>query len=109
MPHIPRRFAHTTGTPPEFHAPQRAATPSQPETQDDHTKLGGDKLNIRTWEKKPNEIARVLFGKEPDIDPVTHQMVFTRPTDIPAYPQTHAPGAGNQHTPPTFFGESNSH
>lgn len=82
MPHVPRRYANTTGTPPELTPEAVAQHPAIPIRQDAQEeqkparlKLSLGKMNIRTWEPDFKQVYRTMFGRDPEIDPYTQQLI----------------------------------
>lgn len=81
MPHVPRRLSPTTSMPPELlsePAVERTAIPlTEPGEEASAKRLAihGSKLSIYKHSVDPKNIYRILFGKEPKIDPGTRQLV----------------------------------
>lgn len=94
MPRIPSRYAGTLGVPPELQVPRRDKTPvpvrgqEAAEEKPRRLRVGLDKLNLRTYEPDKDQLIKALFGKEPDVDPYTRQLVL----DLPAAPAAPAVG-----------------
>lgn len=85
MPHTPRRVPPSVGIPPEFMTPPRehAPTPLSAETTRDETKspalsLRHKRLSLRGYKPDNKKLFTTLFGKEPDVDPHTGQLVLDR-------------------------------
>lgn len=112
MPHIPRRNSPTVGVPMELMGPPRAhspiptpqtpqsqsrpASPQQADTpQGKRRKLGLSKLDPHTFEPDIKKIVKAMFGKEPDVDENTGQLVL----DQPAPAAAPAAGDGGQAAP----------
>ncbi len=99
MPHIPRRTAPTSGVPMELMGPPRQhspiplqstqqsqsqpASPQQPDRQGSR-RLGLQKINPHTYEPDLKKTLKIMFGKEPDVDENTGQLVLNKPA--PAAP-----------------------
>ncbi len=81
MPYIPRATSPTTGVPRELmnppakaHAPIPAPEPKTPEQK--RKSLSLPKINPHTYEPDPKQVLKTLFGKEPNVDPYTGQLVL---------------------------------
>ena len=81
MPHLPRRYPSTIGVPTELlqppqeaHNPIPVKQPDKPETK--RHSLSMSKINPHTYEPDKKQVLRILFGKEPEIDNATGQLVF---------------------------------
>ncbi len=88
MPYTPRRYAHTTGVAPELaqkpvsqHSPIPVRKEEEPEQKPARLSLGLKALDMSTYEPDFNSIYRSMFGKEPNIDPVTQQLVHAQSAD----------------------------
>lgn len=61
------------------HVPRRQGQESAPVTRDDKAPLakhlGLDTLSLRKWEAPAKDVYKIMFGREPVIDPATGQMV----------------------------------
>ena len=83
MPHI-GRFASSTGprrdVPSLRRAPPRDEPPATPAADEAKDKLPGlDKIGLRTYEPDRVQLLRTMFGKEPEIDPVTGAFTMKLP------------------------------
>lgn len=100
MPHVPRRYAPSTGIPPELLQPPRGPqSPVPVRGTQDEKKAGGRRrvglgtLSPHTYEPDQGLILRSVFGKEPDVDPHTGQLVHAVPAPA-ARPAGVPPGGG---------------
>lgn len=103
MPHIPRRSSPTSGVPPELMQPPRSSHAPIPvqapqrkrEAQQDtqagrRKKIGLGSLNLHTYEPDQKKLLKIMFGKEPDVDENTGQLVLNKPA--PAAPAANGNG-----------------
>lgn len=99
MPHIPRRNSPTTGVPPELMQPPRGShapipiqtTPRARESREDtpagrRKKIGLGTINPHTYEPDLKKTLKILFGKEPDVDENTGQLVLNQPAPTATAP-----------------------
>ncbi|OPZ61524.1 MAG: hypothetical protein BWY85_02380 [Firmicutes bacterium ADurb.Bin506] len=91
MPHIPRRTSPTLGVPQEFQKPPAQAHPPLPKSKEvdspakRRTSLGVPKMSLHDYKVDEMQVLKTMFGKEPDVDPYTGQLVLT-PTNKPLAP-----------------------
>jgi hypothetical protein len=89
VPHLPRRLSTTSGVRPELLSRPAAAHPpiplSQPQQQQSQSsqaakparqRLGLERINPHTYEPDLTRTLTVLFGKEPETDDATGELVF---------------------------------
>lgn len=88
MPHIPSQMAPTTGIRPEFMSPPKihrpipipeAATTPTEETGRRKISARLPRISPHTYEPDPGRLLKTLFGKEPERDDATGQLVYTDP------------------------------
>jgi hypothetical protein len=106
VPHFPRRQSPTTGIPAEFMrppqahapipvtAPAAAPAPAGPDARPDtpaarRRRISLGKISPRTYEPDQKQVLRTLFGKEPDVDPNTGQLVPAKPPSATGSPLWH--------------------